>query len=829
MSEHGPSFSLGTASKLPNQTFFSWLRSETALYLGQLIGFIAGAASLIYYVAGSIEHTEPIKGETIRIALFYAHLIFICGFIATILRMLKLNETGQHRVKKVYDNVFVTKGEAGISDDQKEALLKKSLKNLRRYKWNFLWFWVITLLQYVAFTGQLYTDKPGQDHAPFLIVLVQFLPVTLNTIALTFIFKCFLIVYVPARTKKKDETREKYKEWSNYFMCFVVVAFILLSSGMWCWDISAWGRNLVNQLLEALSGVLYAVAMSLLIARMDSKFIGLPSWLVSVLFFYAAVQPMMVVFSQPGEIFEILKTAFFIIAFIFKIYFFLIITYTIQNGRILNYLFCNDELTSRVDDAIKKEQNQEDKKMLSFRDWICKKVKPRYDNYVLNFLVFVLSVVAAVLYLWAVNTEIAGLPHYKYNMCRAVFNVLNVFFIVLVIKYIYNNYEGYINAASSVASIYNYIFHDIIEESHIDSYRITLRKFKNYFLYFWGCMLVLYAIYCVEPFLPPCCYKLDRYARYVPHASGLSYLLYALIKIAPDLMGSMFIFWCFSIFYKPGNDDHSKKSRYMMKYFSIYAFCIFFMFFAMIGFSVSPASVLGWGAQPFSKDGLEAFSTMLEAINDTITAVSLALLIACFDDVMTDLRTGLIVALYVYAAVQPLFVMSWQEDLMDQYVTGFLYVVVFFLKIYLFVLVTYAIQTQRFLNFLACFPALEKKVDCIFANQFEIKLLREGEKEEFHIHICNHDKPVMHVNFENDKHDRKKCIEYVEELQNRFITGEITLTVPQIAKCDSFCVEMIMKDIMIGFSESFKSKEDAEEFMKEVAEKMPHCKVNFGM
>jgi hypothetical protein len=108
-------------------------------------------------------------------------------------------------------------------------------------------------------------------------------------------------------------------------------------------------------LFNALSGLLNAVFLALLIGRLDSKFIGLPSDLVSILYIYAAVQPLFVVFGLPMFVNEVIKTIVFVTVLLFKIYFFFIIIYAFQTGRLLNYFLCFPELKNRVDSIFKNQ------------------------------------------------------------------------------------------------------------------------------------------------------------------------------------------------------------------------------------------------------------------------------------------------------------------------------------------------------------------------------------------------------------------------------------------------------------------------------------------
>jgi hypothetical protein len=180
-------------------------------------------------------------------------------------------------------------------------------------------------------------------------VFPEFLPFALNTASLLFIFWCLSILYLPYQSMKEKLRHRRFLYLSSFFVVIIIVSYPLLfilaqRSGEYTQD------SLLEYMtaFNAVSGTLNAVVLALLIARLDSKLIGLPSWLVSILYLYAAVQPLFVVFSQPGLINEIIKTFVLLFVFILKVYFFFIIIYAMQTGKMLNYLFCFPTLNKRI-------------------------------------------------------------------------------------------------------------------------------------------------------------------------------------------------------------------------------------------------------------------------------------------------------------------------------------------------------------------------------------------------------------------------------------------------------------------------------------------------
>ena len=166
-----------------------------------------------------------------------------------------------------------------------------------------------------------------------------------NNFTLLFVFLCFLVLYI--------RPSEKNKEW-KYWVGSVSVVAALTILCLW-FLVLRWGEfttksaeNYVS-VFDALSGVINAVVLALLIARLDSRMVGLPAWLISILYSYAAVQPLFLVFEiGDSELLKTISTIVLVFVFIFKIYFFLIIFYALQTGKLLNYLTCFPILRERA-------------------------------------------------------------------------------------------------------------------------------------------------------------------------------------------------------------------------------------------------------------------------------------------------------------------------------------------------------------------------------------------------------------------------------------------------------------------------------------------------
>jgi hypothetical protein len=377
---------------LPNQPFFAWLRTHTTLFIGQMIGLLSVISvpiALIYY-----SHAIPtdIEWQTVGHLVIYAHLLFLVLFIAALVRTLDTNDIGSYRAKLVHRKLH------GKVEDVK-YLEKYSKNQVGRFKKRFLWFWCAMLVLYLTFAFEpmfSIAARDGLEELPlgrmFRTELFPILSFVLNNISLICIFRCFTVLYSPrdgtpgnyktqAEPLKTPDNRPTERTWSRFlghvrsivkylsewkkkeeinelelrqrtlnllfFLLILVLTAIYPLIMLTKINVKTnWSEY--PAIFDALSGTISAVVLALLVARLDSKLLGLPSWLICILYFYAGVQPMFVVFELHPEVYAGIKTAVLLVVFIFKIYFFLIIFYSLQTGRLFNYFFCSQILDEHV-------------------------------------------------------------------------------------------------------------------------------------------------------------------------------------------------------------------------------------------------------------------------------------------------------------------------------------------------------------------------------------------------------------------------------------------------------------------------------------------------
>ena len=343
----------------PNPHFFAWLRHHALLFVGQIVGLISAIASFVYYVRGAIKETE--LGDLNRNLLVLsdcAHLLFIFLFICILIYVLDDNDRGRYHARKVRERVFNEK----LSREEQDALLNEGQTQVAQFKRFFLSFWAALFFLYLAFLAKhlapLAGDKPITTIAGLITTSAfPFLTFALNNISVWYIFLCFTVLYLPARDQESTHRRNRLIRFSLFALSILVLSFPLVLFSQSSAITSTQDPTLLNcyTYFDAISGIINAIVVALLIARLDSKLIGLRSWLILVLYTYSAVQPLFAVFEQKALVFQQIQTLVLIAVFLCKVYFFLIIYYALQTGRMLNYLFCFPIL-NRLSDSIFENQ-----------------------------------------------------------------------------------------------------------------------------------------------------------------------------------------------------------------------------------------------------------------------------------------------------------------------------------------------------------------------------------------------------------------------------------------------------------------------------------------
>lgn len=502
----------------------------------------------------------------------------------------------------------------------------------------------------------------------------------------------------------------------------------------------------------------------------------------------------------------------------------------------------------------------------SFLAW----VKSEHSLYLVQISALITGVglFASVAYYLLVISEHVTIPFINTIVIDAhlVFLILIIYKLIIILN---NSQRKYHQNAKSA---YKIIFNDDTEPGVLNT-RLKLseacvKKFKKYFLYFWISMFVLYAVFsfrnaaeikenskkylvtvpadtlrsiyyilngkdtskdfCVFKAIIP---KNTFEAKKINFRRGTAifnqekiiannswgafiYLLPAFITFGMNCISSMFIFWCFTLLISPPQNKIAGKKQIKFVHKSI--FCLLLLFFTFYVFL--PA--FGRSGDEYTESKLKSYITFFNAISGVLNCFVLALFIARLDSKLIGLKSFWVGLLYFYAAVQPLFVVFEESGVVNEVLESFVFIIVFLAKIYFFLIVLYALQEGRILHYMYSFPILDKRVNSVFRNQFEINI-REKHIDGFCFDITKKGK-ILHRSDLIFK-SKKKC--YKDILILRCVSkNKFSYRIENFE--GTFWAEIFKNEITYCRSIDFRSEADVQDMINESINMISHCQIN---
>jgi hypothetical protein len=735
-----------------------------------------------------------------------------------------------------------------------------------------------------------------------------------NNFTLLLIFLCFLVLHIPS-----DKMDDYYPKCRN-ISALIVIGLTLLYPALVPIKVGVFTAvewKAYSSIFDTLSGVINAIVLALLIARLDSKLVGLPSWLISILYSYAAVQPLFLVFELSGsDILEQITTSVLIFVFVSKIYFFLIIVYALQTGKMLNYLFCFPILRERANDAgneivapsqasgathtshapEKEEEEEEEEsegrivrlfarcdkyvydrlgrnsRLLSrARGWLSLRLRSERPlkvslwlglaascYFFISLLFFLVipnnacdvwglgwlceagaRIRAAYSHLWNSNgtNGDAGTKVVTFNV---VIDCLQLLFVSGMIATLYllrkESRHGARRALAAAAGIFK---EPLKPKYPPEKAQKQLKKFKEYFLYFWCVTFLLYVVFLLKHlkivFLA-CERGSVSFGRFL-HAHELTkdllceqgsiafmaqVLFYPFLEFLLGTLNLLFIFWCFVILRSPAFNKRARTRQSLMIHYSSFVVALLIAVFPLLLFRI--------GGPALSKESLTDYATVFDGMTGTLSAVVLALLIARMDSKLFGLPWWLIGMLFAYASIQPLFIAFALNVRVLEMVQTSVLTAALGLKICFFLIVAHSLQGGKMLNYMVCFPFLRERVDSIFENQFEIRLAR-AEHNSFTFSILKKNEPYYST--EKRFKSRRECDTFVKRLRRRMENHE-AYGRPQEAE-GTYWVEVRSavrpakgrrqaKGRLLCESIPLKAEDEAQHLIDESMDKIPYCK-----
>ncbi|MGA9768727.1 MAG: hypothetical protein WBV94_06795 [Blastocatellia bacterium] len=214
-----------------------------------------------------------------------------------------------------------------------------------RQAWNRLWFfWLILYVGLAA--HELWVIKTAGSIGWFvskghLNTMVRLYPTgwplslvginLLNNLQTMALFMCYLVVSRKTVEAHEDKSPLPWLKGVAVLIIITGVEVFLTMVVKMPIDSSPVGAP---ELFRWLSGLGAGVALALLIGRLDSIFIGLHTWVVGLIYFYAVIQPGWEAFPEKPEV----KLILINLALFLKILFFLLIYWLFKSGVLLFYL-----------------------------------------------------------------------------------------------------------------------------------------------------------------------------------------------------------------------------------------------------------------------------------------------------------------------------------------------------------------------------------------------------------------------------------------------------------------------------------------------------------
>lgn len=343
------------------------LRHDHSLIISKCLGL---AAILYFFISlmGSQIIPENYNGDRLlnlvskilippASALVIIDQLQLASIMIIIVTLLLVRKENHYRIAQA------TTAAKDIFDETDETVKRKystkhGVRQLKKFKKYFLYFWFTTLLLYIVFSldhknieffSLELLSKEGSVEQMVKILFYHFIKFSLATLNLLFIFWCFVVLRLPAIDRRSETRQKQLINYSRFVVILLIAIFPLLLFMIGGPKLDSSQMIEYATIFDGVTGTLSAVVLALLIARMDSKLFGLPWWSVWILFVYASIQPLFIAFAEELPVLKIVETSVLIAALGFKICFFLIVAYSLQSGRVLNYLVCFPFLRDRVD------------------------------------------------------------------------------------------------------------------------------------------------------------------------------------------------------------------------------------------------------------------------------------------------------------------------------------------------------------------------------------------------------------------------------------------------------------------------------------------------
>ena len=215
------------------------------------------------------------------------------------------------------------------SDSEK---IRKALKQYANY-WRWLlvsWLSLYVFLAVIGFKGlDVSTLIANADvEIQLLGIRLSLFNTLLNNWNTGMLFLCFYVL----NKQMKDESERR--NFGGYpFIGFAFFLLIVLTTVFEFMSVANISKSFIPKGASLASGIAGAIAMALLVGRLQSKFLGPRLWLLIVLYSYTAIQPLFL-YLEKNDIWAVVLIDF---ALILKCLLYLYTAWLFQSGDLLFY------------------------------------------------------------------------------------------------------------------------------------------------------------------------------------------------------------------------------------------------------------------------------------------------------------------------------------------------------------------------------------------------------------------------------------------------------------------------------------------------------------
>lgn len=313
-------------SRNAEDTFEKWMNGRGRMITVVLFGCVTltSTISLWFYASpGLTNQAKPFaclaQAFVILIALAYSLRLALPRGIGT------LKQASEKDIKEAgYENLRDLQ-----SDSEK---IRKALKQYANYwRWLLLsWLSLYVFLAIIGFKGlDVSTLIANADvEIQLLGIRLSLFNTLLNNWNTGMLFLCF---YVLNKQMKDESERRNFAD--TPFIGFAFFLLIVLTTVFEFMSVANISKSFIPKGASLASGIAGAIAMALLVGRLQSKFLGPRLWLLIVLYSYTAIQPLFL-YLEKNDIWAVVLIDF---ALILKCLLYLYTAWLFQSGDLLFY------------------------------------------------------------------------------------------------------------------------------------------------------------------------------------------------------------------------------------------------------------------------------------------------------------------------------------------------------------------------------------------------------------------------------------------------------------------------------------------------------------